>query len=128
MYPSNLSAALYETGDYQGSAEAILRAYKLLDASKNAKPDMIARLSTRLAKCLAHGLLSDHISDEFLAEHEDSITKLKNSSLKLSADVEKAWKLWDVVHRVDTGKEAREKAVAEAMRNFLRLPQRRQTQ
>lgn len=128
MYPSNLSAALYETGDYQGSSEAILRSCKLLDASKNAKPDMIARLSTRLAKCLAHGVLSDHISDDFLAEHEGSIMKLKNSSMKLSADAEKAWKMWDVVHRDNTGKEAREKAVAEAMRDFLRLPQRRQTQ
>ncbi|KAF7790664.1 hypothetical protein EIP86_001620 [Pleurotus ostreatoroseus] len=128
VYPSNLSAALYEAGHYKDSAEAILRSWKLICLSNDAKPDLAARLFTRLAKSLAHGFLGGQIADEFLTEHDYDIMRMKNASLKPSSEAEKAWNLWDAVHHGKTDKESREKAVSEAMREFWKLPQRRQAQ
>ncbi|KAJ3551566.1 hypothetical protein NM688_g4626 [Phlebia brevispora] len=131
VYPSNLSAALYEIGDYHASAEAILRSWKLLDASPDANQSMITRLSTRLAKCLSHGLLGKQVSDAFLGECDAAIEHFKKSSIDLAsapfkAELENAWKLWDNVRRGDEA--SREEAAMEAMREFLNLSQRRQTQ
>lgn len=135
VYPSNLSAALYETADYLACAKAVLRSWKLLKDSSTAKQDLISRLSTRLAKCLAHGLLDGSISDDFVEDHVDDISQLRKASLEnapaistapASAELSKAWKLWDSVNRADSG--SREYWAADAMKRFLSLPHRRQTE
>ncbi|KAF8876825.1 hypothetical protein BD779DRAFT_1475455 [Infundibulicybe gibba] len=56
VYPSNLSAALYEMGDYAACLKAIVRAWRLLSLSDSqASGPLVQRLSTRLAKALCHG-------------------------------------------------------------------------
>ncbi|KAF8876824.1 hypothetical protein BD779DRAFT_1695306 [Infundibulicybe gibba] len=56
VYPSNLSAALYETGDYAACVDAIVRAWRLLSLNDaQASEPLVQRLSTRLAKALCHG-------------------------------------------------------------------------
>ncbi|KAF8876861.1 hypothetical protein BD779DRAFT_1677610 [Infundibulicybe gibba] len=56
VYPSNLSAALYEMGDYAASMDAIVRAWCLLFRDENQASERLAqRLSVRLAKALCHG-------------------------------------------------------------------------
>ncbi|KAJ7082632.1 hypothetical protein B0H15DRAFT_852172 [Mycena belliarum] len=51
VYPSNLSAALFEMGDYGSCAAAILRACSRLDFEQDAT--LAARLSARLGRSLA---------------------------------------------------------------------------
>ncbi|KAK0441234.1 uncharacterized protein EV420DRAFT_1769052 [Desarmillaria tabescens] len=58
VFPSNLSAALYELGDYCGSFEAICRAVQQPDCSSN----LHQRLSPRMAKCHIYGTRSGTIS------------------------------------------------------------------
>ncbi|KAF8876826.1 hypothetical protein BD779DRAFT_1695329 [Infundibulicybe gibba] len=57
VYPSNLSAALYEMGDYAASVDAIVRAWRLLSLNSDtqASEPLVQRLSARLAKALCHG-------------------------------------------------------------------------
>ncbi|KAK0243185.1 hypothetical protein EDD85DRAFT_814167 [Armillaria nabsnona] len=75
VYPSNLSAALYETGDYAGSYHAILRAAKLL--SKSPNPPLATKLSLRLPKTLTYGLRNNTISSKDYYDEEQLIERLK---------------------------------------------------
>ena len=98
-YPSNLSAALYELGDYQGCFEAICRAARL--CSQTDDPFLL-RLSTRLARCLTQGARNSTISDEAIVDEFAVIEKLKSvestsGSVGVMDDFRSAWKEWDVI-------------------------------
>lgn len=101
VYPSNLSAALYEVGDYAGCAHAILRAWSLLNGKPDAKPDLIVRLSSRLAKALSLGVRAKTITEDVLRTADDSINALREASQNLSIpdssleDLLLMWKEWD---------------------------------
>ncbi|KAK0190545.1 hypothetical protein F5146DRAFT_558143 [Armillaria mellea] len=75
VYPSNLSAALYEMGDYAGSYQAILRSAKLL--SKTPNPPLATKLSLRLPKALTYGLRNNTVSLKDYYDEEQLIERLK---------------------------------------------------
>ncbi|KAK0230370.1 hypothetical protein IW262DRAFT_397327 [Armillaria fumosa] len=75
VYPSNLSAALYEMGDYAGSYQAILRSAKLLSKSPNLP--LAAKVSLRLPKALIYGLRNNTLSLKDYYDEEQLIERLK---------------------------------------------------
>ncbi|KAJ7500536.1 hypothetical protein B0H11DRAFT_1995698 [Mycena galericulata] len=78
VYPANLSAALYEMGDYAGSIEAIARSWRL----GTPNPSLALRLSIRAAKALAHGVRGDAIGPDVLAKQAQVIEQLQNVALQ----------------------------------------------
>ncbi|KAL6298482.1 hypothetical protein BKA93DRAFT_65275 [Sparassis latifolia] len=103
VYPSNLSAALYEMGDYLGSMNAILRSWRLLRSRSDSKPDLILRLSIRLAKALCNGFRSGAISQGVLEEHVTDTKDVEETALEqpstssnaaASEEVVRVWKDW----------------------------------
>lgn len=132
VYPSNLSAALYEIGDYLACASAILRSWKLLqDQSESAtKPDLIIRLSTRLAKALTFAVLSKMATKADLDAYEGGIATLRERSFAIPTastgsavnavdELSRAWQQWDVVQ--SEGDERTQKSEA-CLRNLSKLP------
>ncbi|KAI0357701.1 hypothetical protein OH77DRAFT_1475432 [Trametes cingulata] len=96
VYPSNLSAALFETGDYLGCASAVLRAWKLLRDQRDAKRDLILRLSARLAKALPFCVQSQPNSSGVLRASENDIKEIRDYALSCSPseDLSRAWAEW----------------------------------
>ncbi|KAI0658112.1 hypothetical protein C8Q70DRAFT_201642 [Cubamyces menziesii] len=132
VYPSNLSAALYEIGDYLACASAILRSWKLLqDQSESApKPDLIIRLSTRLAKALTFAVLSKMATKADLEAYEEGIATLRERSFAIPTastgsavnavdELSRAWQQWDVVQ--SEGDERIQKSEA-CLRSLSKLP------
>ncbi|KAK0442712.1 uncharacterized protein EV420DRAFT_1752253 [Desarmillaria tabescens] len=72
VYTSNLSAALYELGDYPGAFDAICLA---VTKSNAESPDFLQRLSTRMAKCLLYGTV-DHT---LVSKRASIVEKLESS-------------------------------------------------
>ncbi|TFY72532.1 hypothetical protein EVG20_g469 [Dentipellis fragilis] len=107
VYPSNLSAALYEIGDYAGCRDAIFRAWNLMGPKPDQKVGL--RLSTRLAKALSYcARQTPETSDA-----QDMIGKIRTMPQDGTPDPEnqRAWKIWDEVcgerqRVVDGGKDA----------------------
>ncbi len=103
VYPSNLSAALYEVGDYSSCVRAVLRAWKLLDKQPVAKPDLVVKLSNRLAKALSLGVRARTISENDLHVNETDIRALRKASETASEgdnpatreDLTRMWREWD---------------------------------
>ncbi|KAK0437373.1 hypothetical protein EV421DRAFT_1828683 [Armillaria borealis] len=91
IYPSNLSAALYELGDYCGSFEAICRAVQKLDCSSS----LHQRLSPRMAKCLIYGSRSGTISYELISQNTFAIEILESTSQE--------WDNWRRIKRDKSG-------------------------
>lgn len=124
VYPSNLSAALYELGDYTGSVEAICRAWSILKDRPDAKADLVVRLSTRLARALCHGVRARTIAMPDIGTYADVISQLRDLATgKLARptidDVSQSWKEWDTT-RVECNEDIQR---ADACSNGLsRLP------
>ncbi|KAJ6461174.1 hypothetical protein C8R47DRAFT_116012 [Mycena vitilis] len=78
VYPANLSAALYEMGDYAGSLDAIARSWKL----SSANTGLTLRLATRAAKALAHGVRGGTITPSALAARAQIIGGLEAVALQ----------------------------------------------
>ncbi|RDB17580.1 hypothetical protein Hypma_001021 [Hypsizygus marmoreus] len=107
VYPSNLSAALYELGDYAGCINAILRSWSL-----DPEPTLAAKLSTRLAKALSHALQNSTIDDVYITNHLSGIEALEGLSSNLSSEGVDAWTLCNRIrskadHYKDLSREAR---------------------
>ncbi|EIM87131.1 uncharacterized protein STEHIDRAFT_167970 [Stereum hirsutum FP-91666 SS1] len=104
VYPSNLSAALYELGDYKGSYEAICRSADLLTKEQWESP-LAKRLSARIAKCLRYGVRSGVITPDMAEKAPAVCDKLRSISRQPSgdsapgtaADAASAWDEWDFV-------------------------------
>lgn len=104
MYPSNLSAALYELGDYKGSYEAICRSADLLTKEQWESP-LAKRLSARIAKCLRYGARSGVITPDMAEKAPAVCDKLRSTGRQPSgdsapgtaADAASAWDEWDFV-------------------------------
>ncbi|KAA1474604.1 hypothetical protein DENSPDRAFT_824616 [Dentipellis sp. KUC8613] len=93
VYPSNLSAALYEIGDYAGCRDAIFRAWNLMGPKPD--PKVALRLSTRLAKALSYcARRTPETGDE-----RDMIGKIRAVLQDGTPDPEneRSWKTWDNV-------------------------------
>ncbi|OJT04030.1 hypothetical protein TRAPUB_5266 [Trametes pubescens] len=101
VYPSNLSAALYEVGDYAGCIDAVLRAWRILDG-KDTKPDLLVRLSNRLAKALSLGVRAMTISQTDLHANEAGIQELRKAAKTASEGLGNATTAEDLVRTDDT--------------------------
>ncbi|KAI0719797.1 hypothetical protein C8T65DRAFT_826784 [Cerioporus squamosus] len=99
IYPSNLSVALFELGDYSGSVEAGLRAWKRLKERSDEKSDLVARLSSRVAKALCYGTRAGTIGNDILAAHGDDIDSLRVASFNEvsgnTSALSQTWQEWD---------------------------------
>ena len=98
VYPSNLSAALYELGDYTGCAKAVARSWKFLKEVPDAKPELIARLSTRLAKALCHGACTGTLSHDVVNALREDVSQIRTTaanSATVNEELIRVWKEWD---------------------------------
>ncbi|KAI0719798.1 hypothetical protein C8T65DRAFT_802334 [Cerioporus squamosus] len=100
VYPSNLSAALFEIGDYLGCVDAVVRASRLLKTDPAAKTDLVARLSNRLAKALSYGARSGTIQITEYCSRMNDIDELRGIAFRTANDVTKAaldgvWGEWE---------------------------------
>ncbi|KAH8101280.1 hypothetical protein BXZ70DRAFT_935376 [Cristinia sonorae] len=104
VYPSNLSASLYELGDYASASEAIIRAAKNLSEPERSS-SMFHRLSTRLARTLSHGVRAGTIPSEFFQDNVVEVKELSQSTQDESAGNEllTAWKDWTRVESESDG-------------------------
>lgn len=120
VYPSNLSASLYELGDYVSSFQAICRAAsKLSDREKESS--LVQRLSTRLAKALSYGTREGTISAEMIENDVTTVEYLSSVAEKAETgqDIEAAWKEW---RRVESEREAVSEGSAAARTRLSQLP------
>ncbi len=106
VYPSNLSSALYELGDYASCMEAILRSWAL-----EPGPELSLRLSTRLAKALSQGVQNGSIQPSVVEQNEPAIKDLERFSTTDNVDAIQAWNIWKNVeeragHHSDLVREA----------------------
>ncbi|KAK7031941.1 hypothetical protein R3P38DRAFT_3265860 [Favolaschia claudopus] len=96
VYPANLSAALYEAGDYLACIEAITRSWGL-----SAQGTLPLRLATRAAKALAHGVRADTISAAALEKHAQLIEQLENVAKQEECNPEaesvRVWREWRAI-------------------------------
>ncbi|KAI9060061.1 hypothetical protein FKP32DRAFT_1656899 [Trametes sanguinea] len=101
VYPSNLSAALYEAGDYAACAKAVIRAWNILRGQHDAKPNLVVRLSCRLAKALCQGVRARSIGESVLVPDAASIEQLRDAAMETAAndderrDLRRFWQEWD---------------------------------
>ncbi|KAL4253264.1 hypothetical protein ABKN59_004772 [Abortiporus biennis] len=107
VYPSNLSAALYEQGLYSKAIDAILCSWNLIQSSSDNKPDLVHKLSLRLVKALAQGTDGQSIVDDFVKSRKTDIAMLEETSLAYTTanpsitgadDLRKAWRTWELGH------------------------------
>ncbi|KAJ7311762.1 hypothetical protein DFH08DRAFT_973846 [Mycena albidolilacea] len=116
VYPSNLSAALFEMGSYNECASAILRSFALLDLSSSSeeKSSLAPRLSAQLAKSLSQALAAG------------TSVSLKNGVADQIARIEKAYSAdepaWTVWRSSMDGGESRLEVVDFARERLLSLP------
>ncbi|GAW05069.1 hypothetical protein LENED_006903 [Lentinula edodes] len=75
VFSSNLSAALYELGDYAGCVHAICRAAKKVQALQDDDQEknlvLLQKLSSRLPKAFIHGILIESIDASSLGLEDD---------------------------------------------------------
>ncbi|KAJ7068905.1 hypothetical protein B0H15DRAFT_139954 [Mycena belliarum] len=134
VYASNLSAALFEEGDYLSCVLAIDRWCKLHHESKkstgtgseplktDADPSVVQhkalslRLSGRLAKALSHGVRSGSVSQKHIDDVGDTITELERVG---ASELQRLWSDWQHIAR-ETGD--RGERVAAARARFSVLP------
>lgn len=108
IYPSNLSAALYEVGDYLGCIHAICRAWKKLPTSPEADTVLIQKWSLRLGKALRYGAIP--LGPE-VEKVRDVIEALQ--ALAKEGPAAEAWKQWVHAEPRDDG------AVRAAQKRFV---------
>lgn len=107
MFSSNLSAALYELGDYAGCVHAICRAAKIVQALQNKNDDqeknlvLLQKLSSRLPKAFIHGILNGSIDASSLGlvdeGEKDVLERLRfvgegTGSSNPDSDTSRLWK------------------------------------
>jgi hypothetical protein len=93
MYQSNLSASLFETGNYVESITAISCAYDLAALSnESASSQFLMKLSSRLARSLCHAYSDCQITEQALESSNGLINSLKNNTDEQGRDW---WDKWD---------------------------------
>ncbi|KAI0634386.1 hypothetical protein C8Q77DRAFT_1217561 [Trametes polyzona] len=127
VYPSNLSAALFEVGDYSGCVVAILRSWRLLRPQRDSKGDLVARLSSRLAKTLCFAARSDPEAIRTTKLYASDIAKLKEYSLKATSgaspvDIGELHRWWNEWEASKTGLGCFEEKKSKCLAALSRLP------
>ncbi|KAJ6451125.1 hypothetical protein C8R47DRAFT_1170433 [Mycena vitilis] len=111
-YPSNLSAALFEMGDYTECTSAILRCCSLLDFE--TQTSLASRLSIRLARSLSNALAAGNAIQT--AASESQIARIEQAAPHDGPD-SKVWSLWrSIIGTYDAS------AVEGAKERLLKLP------
>ncbi|KII90183.1 hypothetical protein PLICRDRAFT_40377 [Plicaturopsis crispa FD-325 SS-3] len=122
VYASNLSAALYEIGDYPACFDAILRSWTQL-SSQPENPALSLKLSVRLAKSLAHGVQSGVITASKVDENATAIDDLEKVLRKQpeseNADHAQAWLAW---RQISFGLTDRDRLAHEGRVRLSRMP------
>ncbi|KAI0649827.1 hypothetical protein C8Q79DRAFT_1033643 [Trametes meyenii] len=132
IYPSNLSAALYESGNYVDCIQAILRSWSVLRrGTGNVQPESVIKLSSRLARALCQGICGGTIRRETLQDKQASIKDLRETALGIqstslgtagtpgAADLSRLWQEWSTME-AEMGEIA--KRGRECRDNLSRLP------
>ncbi|KAJ7662858.1 hypothetical protein B0H17DRAFT_1257681 [Mycena rosella] len=127
VYPANLSAALYEMGDYAAALDAIARSWKL--SVSTANPKLALRLAIRAAKALVHGVRGDTIGADVIAKHAKVIEQLETVALQQQSnsgsDVEpesaRVWREWRAI-AAEGGDSERKSAAHEARVRLTDIP------
>ena len=114
VYPSNLSAALYELGDYLGCMNAIFHCWSLQPESTLA-----SKLSIRLPKALCQGIHSGTILPSILEANASVIRELEGIQ---PTDHEEHARAWMLLRRIRFELEHRDALVREASIRFSRMP------
>lgn len=101
VFPSNLSAALYEIGHYTQCVSAVLRAARLIQDASEENGPLVARLSVRLANALGHGVRAGAILTTAITARAKDIERLRTMSYDVADDTAKAaldsaWAEWTV--------------------------------
>jgi hypothetical protein len=122
VYPSNLSAALYELGNYHETVETISRSWNLIPPSSSSS--LLAKLSSRMVKSLCHGTRSGTITSDTTDKYKAVINALESVAIsEASSEVCGFWKEW----RKMEGEEGdRKQAAYEALKRLSRIPKFRQ--
>lgn len=124
VYPSNLSAALYELANYAECVKAVLRAWTIIKPHLPHKADLIVRLSIRLGKALCNGVRGGAISSTTLEEDGPLIHDLEASSAMILSqninptsltELAQVWREWKRIERLNP------EASVEALRKFSQL-------
>ncbi|KZP20325.1 hypothetical protein FIBSPDRAFT_789699 [Athelia psychrophila] len=122
VYPSHLSAAFYENGDYAGCVDAIFRSWKIL---KN-NPALSFKLSARLAKSLAHGVRDGSITPSFIKGNAQVISELENithNHADTACDtLQEHNRLWSEWTNISAEQGDRMQSAREALGRLSRLP------
>ncbi|KAG6908799.1 hypothetical protein DXG01_003246 [Tephrocybe rancida] len=92
VYPSNLSAALFELGDYLACTDAIFRSW-----SNTPEPSLAVKLSARLSKALCQGIQSRTIDAAYVAESEHDIEALEALSTPVANENVELWSQWKIL-------------------------------
>ncbi|KZV73536.1 hypothetical protein PENSPDRAFT_648881 [Peniophora sp. CONT] len=122
VYPSNLSAALYEAADYAGAFSAILRSWSLLQNANETKNVLALRLSTRLARTLANGLSYGSFSlgdvNDATAGVQGLRARADEGDEPANVEARRLWKEWDILcERANSiGEEDRQQAKIDVAR------------
>jgi hypothetical protein len=124
VYPSNLSAALYETGDYLGSVQAIFRSWKIL--SQGSNPTLALKLSIRMAKALIQGVRGGSVTSDVLKDNAQIIDQLEAVAQQQPASASpsipdhiRVWKDWK---QLENEAGDRKEAALQARSRLSRLP------
>ncbi len=81
------------------------RSWSLLQDCRDAKADLVLRLSTRLAKALCHGVRAGTITRKIIDAYETAISQLRHAATERLAkvtnvpaidDLTRSWEEWDV--------------------------------
>ncbi|TCD61538.1 hypothetical protein EIP91_008282 [Steccherinum ochraceum] len=127
VYPSNLSAALYENGQYADAIRAILRSWLLLKPLAQDKPDLVTRLFTRLGKALAQGIASGQVDAAFLKEQQLGMESLKHAVVKLAlekpedAALVESVRAWPDLLDLNAQVDGREEVVKAGLKRFSKI-------
>lgn len=84
VFPSNLSAAQYELGQYAECIKTIVRAWLLLKKATEPKPDLALRLFNRLGKAMVQGVAEGSFNRTVFTETLWGIESLKHGIVTLA--------------------------------------------
>jgi hypothetical protein len=124
VYPSNLSAALYEIGDYLGSVQAICRSWKLL--SQDLHPPLALKLSIRMAKALVQGVRAGSVLSDVLEDNAQTIDQLEvyvhQQPTSASSSISEHFRIWNEWRQMESEVGDRKQAAQDARARLSRLP------
>ncbi|KAJ6496322.1 hypothetical protein C8R45DRAFT_1132445 [Mycena sanguinolenta] len=117
IYPSNLSAALFEMGSYNDCASAILRSFTHLDTALEENVSLASRLSTRLAKSLSYAFTAG-TPLSLDANGADQVARIEKAHSAHEPE-SGAWSVWRML---TTSGDYLAEAVDRARRRLFDLP------